>query len=204
MPGSDLPFRFDMSDLLLRAKRQWKGRIGPVELTLPFLSIGISPDHKEKLVARELVIRLADRRVLSSKECCDGCIDRSLASLEKIRQLIVDKQVELSPLHDGGLYLLLDAMAAGIRQFMTYEERLPQRRTSDEGRDWDTRDAYFAALEMLRGHLARCIDQIAKIADLPPPQRDGLMCHAPAWPVESYDAPPGLDASTAGDRAPGN
>jgi len=36
---------------------------------------------RERTVARELVIRLKDRRVISAFECCDDCIDRALASL---------------------------------------------------------------------------------------------------------------------------
>lgn len=62
----------------------------------------MKPDKMERKVAREVVIRLADRRVLTSAECCDNCIDQALASLQEIRRIIVDKQVELS--HHTALY----------------------------------------------------------------------------------------------------
>lgn len=119
-----IPFKFDLSELLSRARRQVAGRVGDITLNLPFISIDVSPKDKEKQIARELVIRLRDRRVLSQWECCDGCIEDALASLQEIRQTLVDKQVELAEMQDGPLYILIDAMAAGIRQFATYEELL--------------------------------------------------------------------------------
>src|SRR3546814_18027624 len=79
---------------------------------------------RERSVAREVVIRLRDRRVLCAWECCDSCIDQALASLQEIRRTIVDKQVDLADLQDGPLYAVLDAMALGIRQFLTYEQLL--------------------------------------------------------------------------------
>lgn len=124
MRTGDIPFRFDMKDIVGRAKRRFGKHVGDVTLNLPFISIAVSPKDKERQVARELVIRLADRRVLSAWECCDNCIDDALKSLGEIRGILVDKQVELADLRDGPLYLLIDAMALGIRQFMTYEELL--------------------------------------------------------------------------------
>lgn len=67
-----IPFKFDMNDLLARAKRQLGGRLGNVTLNLPFVSIEVSPKDREKQVAREVVIRLKDRRVLSAWECCNN------------------------------------------------------------------------------------------------------------------------------------
>lgn len=64
-------------------------------------------------------IRLKDRRVLCALECCDDCIANAHKSLQEIRAAVVDKQVELSDMHDGPLYLLIDAMTLGIRQFLT-------------------------------------------------------------------------------------
>lgn len=124
MRSGDIPFKFDLTDLVTRARRQISGRVGNITLSLPFISIEVSPKDRERQIAREIVLRLRDRRVLSAWECCDNCIDKALASLREIRQLIVDKEVELADLQDGPLFLLLDTMAAGIRQFMTFEELL--------------------------------------------------------------------------------
>ena len=77
--------------------------------------------------------------------------------------MLVDKQVELSDIPDGALYLMIDAMALGIRQFLTYEELVE---TSDaapphppvQGLPSDHLTSgrpTSIALEMLRGHLSR-------------------------------------------------
>jgi len=81
MRSGTIPFKFDMTGLLARARRQVSGRLGNVTLHLPFVSIAVNPKDRERQIARELVIRLMDRRVLSAWECCDDCIDRALTSL---------------------------------------------------------------------------------------------------------------------------
>ncbi len=153
-----------MTEVLARARRQVNSRLGSVTLNLPFVSIGVNPKDRERQIARELVIRLKNRRVLSARECCDDCIGRALTSLLEIRETLVDRQVQLSDMQDGSLYLLLEAMALGIRQFLTYEELLklsdearPHRRFENFERPPDVRQAYFDGLEVLRGHLSRCL-----------------------------------------------
>lgn len=89
-----IPFQFDLTDLLAKARRQFGGRIGDVTLNLPFVSVAVSPKDRERQIAREIVIRLRDRRVLSAWECCDDCIDNALASLREVRQTLVENQVE--------------------------------------------------------------------------------------------------------------
>ena len=191
-----IPFRFDMTTLLAHARERYTKHVGEVTLNLPFVSIAVNPKDKERQIARELVIRLADRRVLSAWECCDRCIDNALKSLREIRSILVDKQVELSDLPDGPLYLLVDAMALGIRQFLTYEELLngrddapPHPRFGDFHRPPDIREAYFDALEVLRGHLSRCLGQIAAIGGMNLPQEGLVKNYQGAWQIEAYEAP---------------
>lgn len=198
MRSGAIPFKFDMTDLLRRARRQVSNRLtgASVTLNLPFVSIGVAPQDRERQVARELLVRLKDRRVLSAWECCDDCIDRALASLQEIRQLLVDKQVELSDLSDGPLYLLIDAMAVGIRQFLTFEEALTtpggasrNPRFRQFQRPPDARHAYFDALEVLRGHLSRCLGQVATLAGIDVPA-DGLIANYQGpWQLEVYAEP---------------
>jgi hypothetical protein len=192
MRSGAIPFKFDMADLLSWARRQMSNRLAgaTVTLSLPFVSIGVAPKDRERQVARELVIRLRDRRVLSASECCDDCINRALTSLQEMRQLLVANQVELSDLSDGPLFQLIDAMTAGIRQFLTFEERL--RRADDalhHARFQEfhrQRQTYFDALEELRGHLSRCLGQVAALAGMEAPS-DGLIAnYQGSWQLEAY------------------
>ncbi len=200
MRSGAIPFKFDLTALLARARRQASNRLGDVTLNLPFVSIAVNPKDRERQAAREVVIRLSDRRVLSAWECCDDCIDNALKSLGEIRSLLVDKQVELAEVRDGPLYLLIDAMALGIRQFMTFEELLKRDddgpshpRFSDFRRPPDVRQAYFDGLELLRGHLSRCLGQVAAIAGMEVPP-DGLIGNYQGpWQMEAY-LPPTLQS----------
>lgn len=201
MRSGDIPFKFDVTDLLARARRLANNHLGDVNITLPFLSIGVSPASREQKIACELVIWLKDRRVLSAWECCDDCIDKSLASLREIRKTLVEKQIQLTELQDGPLYLLLDAMATGIRQFMTFEELLnrdagapPHPRFPDFHRPPDTWQTYFDALEVLRGHLSRCLAQIAAIAGMPVPTQGLIANYQGPWLLEAYQEPAETDS----------
>jgi hypothetical protein len=194
MKSGNIPFKFDITDLLAHARRQFNKRVGSVNLSLPFISIAVTPKDRERQVAREILIRLKDRRVLSSWECCDDCVKRALASMQEIRQLLVDKQVELSDCHDGPLYLLIEAMLAGIRQFLTFEETLklePDLRSRFRERErHDPLQDYFDGLELLRSHLSHCLGQVAALARMKVPN-EGLIAHyQDAWPSDAYLPPP--------------
>lgn len=197
MRDSKPPFKFDFKAQLQKARRKLNTRIGSVTINLPFLSFSVNPDDIEKRVAREIVIRLADRRVLNAFECCDDCIDRALASLQEIRRILVDKQVELSAIPDSPLYLLIELQTEAIRQFLTFEQRLNQSSeiTHDFKRPPAIREQYFAALEMLRAHIHRCLIQISKIADTEIPKISANMRYDDKWPIEAYERPklPGND-----------
>lgn len=116
--------------------------------------------------------------------------------LGEIREVLVDKQVELADLHDGPLYLLVDTMALGIRQFMTYEELLnrnndapPHPRFGDFHRPPDIRQAYFDALEVLRGHISRCLAQVAAIGGMDAPHGGLIENYQGEWQIAAYQAP---------------
>lgn len=192
------PFQFDLTGLIRRTRREFARRTDGVSVTLslPFLSFTAAPADLERRVAREVVIRMSDRRVLSARECCDTCIDQALESLQSIRSVLVDKQVELAHLTDGPLYVLLEAMLEGVRQFLTFEQRLSSRGDDcgygghqDFHRPHDQREAYFAALEALRGHLSRCLGQVAVIAEVELPSVGMIGTYRDAWPLEAYTEP---------------
>jgi hypothetical protein len=161
MKSGAIPFQFDITDALTRLRNLAGKRLGNVTLSLPFVSISVNPNDREKQVAREIVIRLRDRRVLSAWECCDDCIEKALASLQEIREFLVNKRVELSDLHDGPLFVLADTMIVGIRQFLAFEQRLqatmrPAKRArgTDARQHPEIQQGYFDDLEILRGHLS--------------------------------------------------
>jgi hypothetical protein len=186
------PFQFDLSALIQKARRTFSKRVEGVSVSLPFVSFSVRPDDREKRIAREIVIRLADRRVLNAFECCDGCIDQALASLQEIRALLVDKQVELADLTDGALYLLVDFMREGIRQFLSFEQRLGGREPSrprERHREHEAQQLYCAGLEALRAHLHRCLIQVAGIADVEIPGIAEPMRYGPHWSLDAYTRP---------------
>jgi hypothetical protein len=196
MQTGAIPFQFDLTDVVQRARRLVSNRLGDVTLNLPFVSIAVSPKDRERQIAQEIVIRLKDRRVLSARECCDDCIDRALTSLQEIRRTLVDKQVELADVQDGPLYLLVDAMVLGIRQFLTFEQRLraidelpADRARPDFRRVPDVRQAYLDALEILRGHLSRSLAQVAAVAGVNLPSGGLTLHYQGAWPLEAYRVP---------------
>jgi len=188
------PFQFDVSALVAKARRQVTKRLDGVTINLPFVSFSIRPDDVERTIAREVVIRLADKRVLNAFECCDSCVEQALSSLREIRSLLVDKQVALSAQVDGALYLILELMLEGIRQFFTFEEGLRTANPEFPG-TLHTRlhrhdlQPYFAALEMLRSHLYRCLAQVAVIADTDIPKISAHMRYGDSWQLAAYRRP---------------
>jgi hypothetical protein len=150
--------QFDISEYYDKAKRLSKKiSISGVTISLPFISLDFAANDKEKKIAREIIIRLRDKRVLNSKECCDNCIRNSLDSLIEIRKFLVDKEVEIDDV-DSPLFLLVDFAIFGIREFMTFTEYYQPDLNRHE---------YFEALQIIRNHLLRLFDQIALISELP-------------------------------------
>jgi hypothetical protein len=172
------PFRFDVSELVKRL-RKVPLSVDGVTITLPFLEVTVKVDDTERKVAREVVIRLSDRRVLNAFECCDGCIESALKSLQEIRAIIVDKQVELSRDTDGVLYLLMDSIRDGIRQFLTFEQRLNKQHRESQA-------LHFAGLETLRAHIHRSLVQISKIAGTEISGIAANMRYDEHWQLDAY------------------
>jgi hypothetical protein len=196
------PFRFDLRSLISKAQGALGQHVEGVTISLPFVSIAVRPADQERAAAREIVIRMADRRVLNASECCDGCIDQALSSLQEIRALLVEKQVELASVADGSLYLLVEFMLEAIRQFLTFEQhlntpsdepRMVSTPSSSFRRETRNRESYFAALEMLRAHLYRCLAQVSLIADMQIPKITEHMRYDQVWQLEAYEAPVKLD-----------
>lgn len=192
-------FQFDISESIKKARKHINKYVDGVTIEIPFISFSIKPTDVEKKIARELLIRLPDKRVLNSKECCDNCIDNSLASLQEIRKILVDKQVELSDHHEGGLYLLIELMTEVIRQFLTFDEtiKINSRQAlapalKDFHRDGETRSTYLKLLEQLRFHIHSCLTQIAKIAEMETPKIESYLKANNTWLLSLYLKPNNL------------
>jgi hypothetical protein len=178
------PFRFDITGLLKRFRSLPVDVDATVTIGLPGLKISARVDDVERRVARELVIRLADRRVLNATECCDNCIDQALKSLQGIRALLVDKQVDLGGRTDSPLYLLMELMAEGIRQFLTFEETIKGEREALHR--FDAQQQYLAGLEQLRAHIYRTMMQVAAIADVAIPKIADPVRYGAEWDLDAY------------------
>ncbi|HHT9153666.1 MAG TPA: hypothetical protein ACFYEM_09090 [Candidatus Hypogeohydataceae bacterium YC40] len=176
--------KFNISSILQRIKQNSK--VEGVSINLPFLSINLTVYDDEEKIAREVLIRLRDKRVLVAWECCDDCIKNALASMQDIRTLLVNKQVEL-PDENSALFVLFDLMLAGIRQFLTFTERYYFHIYREE---------YFGALEVLRGHLLRCIEEISKVGNTTP-QLSNRLNFNPIWEKEHYIVESSPSDSTA-------
>lgn len=171
------PFPLDIGGIVRRA-RQLSVKVDGVSIELPFVSVSVEVADVEQAAAREIVIRLADKRVLNANECCDGCVRSAIDSLQDIRRLLVDKQVELSDHHGGALYLILETMLQAIRAFLTFSEALDPRPAH--------LDEYRASLGALRGHLYRSLSQVAAIARMDIPTIPQHMRFDSPWPEHLY------------------
>ena len=58
------PFQFDLRTLIEEGRRRMRTHVGDVAINLPFVSFTVKPEDPEKEAAKEIVIRMADRRVL--------------------------------------------------------------------------------------------------------------------------------------------
>lgn len=196
-----MDFKFNIDNLIRKATEKWKNHIDGLTIRLPFITVSIKPNDIEKTVAREILIKLPDKRVLSSKDCCDKCIDKSLASLQEVRKILVDSQVKLSNFHNGGLYLLVELMAEGLRQFITFEEKLKTKSTvylnvntldAASNRPNNIRQEYFNALEKLRFHIHSCLNQVSIIAEMETPKLDSYLKSDDEWLLSLYNLPNNL------------
>jgi hypothetical protein len=151
--------KFDVSSILQMAKNLPKPKVKGVSINLPFLSIDLSASDDERKIAREVLIRLKDKRVLVAWQCCGDCIKHALDSIQDIRTLLVDKQVEISD-ENSALFIIFDLMLSGIRQFLTFTERYDPYLNKEE---------FQNAIDILRGHIIRCIDEVAKVGNTTPP-----------------------------------
>jgi hypothetical protein len=191
------PFQIKADGIFKRARQKLNANVEGTNLTLPGVTFRIRPLDLEQSVAREVVIRLKHRRVLDAFECCDDCIDKALASLQEIKSILIDQQVALRVIPECTLFLIIDFMLAGIKQFLTFEQRLQKMpvpklfipQFHDLRRPPEQRQKYMDGLEMLRAHLKQCLRQVHAIGGLDPKEVDATLKRRDEWNLAAYKLP---------------
>jgi hypothetical protein len=88
--------KFDVSSYYKKAKAYKNSmKIEGVSINLPFITINVASDQNDKKIAREIIIRIRDKRVLNSKECCEGCIENSLNQFSKSDSSLLTNKLKL-------------------------------------------------------------------------------------------------------------
>ncbi len=140
--------------------------IDNITLSFPFFSCSLKkPENIEKEIATEIVIRLKDKRVLTSSQCCDACTQKAIDSLYSIREILVDMEVKLSKYMNGYLYLMIELILESIRQFFTYIENEQIPIGNQKLFIHNQLKIYQDSLEIIRSHINNCLFQISKIAN---------------------------------------
>lgn len=150
--------KFNVTEYYRKAKKLVnKADIKGITIKFPGISINLAPTDSDKKISKEIILKLRHKRVISQSECCDNCIKNSLTSLFEIKDYLIDKQVEMSDV-ESPLFILTDMALLGINRFLTFTEGFD---------DFKDKEKYFEALNLLRGHLIKTFDEVAKIASLP-------------------------------------
>lgn len=198
MTEQDKPFKFDFTEIFSDSYDNFSHLNGSVSINLPFISFSFEPKNEERNVAREILVKMSDRRVLISQECCDNCIQRSINSLLEIREFLVNKQMEISHLTDSPIYILIELQVEAIRQFLTFEEKIKSQnqdgiliksKRHDGGSSLLLQEQYFSSLEILRSHIHKCLNQISKIAKIEVPKNIIEMDYDESWRTNLYTSP---------------
>lgn len=171
-PAGVDPFGVNVGSLTQRA-RQWIGRrIAGATVSATGVSFQIRATDPERDAARKLFIRLRDRRVFNAFDCCDNCVRNTLASLQEVRKILVESQVEVANFHDGDLFWIADYLRLIIREFLSWEERLraalgPAQASKEELYiDPVYRAAYIKSLDTVRAHARAALEALADVSQM--------------------------------------
>jgi len=134
--------------------------IDNIGLSFPFgINIAFKPTSEDSDIARKTVIKLTNRRVLNSKECCGNCINESVKSIKEIKSDLVEIQLELANRSKTPLFYYVDYINIAINSFLDFMER------NSESVELN-KDLYFNALEKIRNHIGKCLKEIANIGSI--------------------------------------
>ncbi len=101
-----------------------------IPIKLESISVGLSPslnfqfiDDIEKRVFKEILVRSADKRFLTSGQCCSNCTKYAIESIIEYRIFLVDKAVELANLSDSKLLEAVNVILDELRNFLSISEQ---------------------------------------------------------------------------------
>lgn len=131
--------------------------INSITLSFPFgISINFKPSLTESKIAKETILKLIDRRVLKSKECCASCIKDAVFSLKEIKSDLISVKISLAEHINSPLFYFVDYIVLTVNTFIDFTERYDVEQF---------KDSYFVGLEKLRNHIAQCLYEIARIGN---------------------------------------
>ena len=142
-------------------------KLDDISLSFPFI-INASFRFEKNIIdiARETIMALIDRRILNAKECCASCIYKALNSLKEIKSDLINTKKQLKNDINSPLFYFIDYMIISINSFFDFMERNNLIDDKLDDKDHDIKTVYFDALEIIRNHIAQCMNEIAKIAKM--------------------------------------
>ena len=158
-----------------------KIEIENIGLSFPLgINIAFKPTTEDSDIARKTVIKLINRRILNSKECCGNCINESVKSLREIKSDLVGVQLELTNISKTPLFYYVEYINIAINSFLDFMER------NSESVD-QNKDIYFDALEKIRNHIGKCLKEIANIGSIEiDSSKYVYKCGNPEWIKSTY------------------
>lgn len=170
------PMEFDFSQFFTPLNNLISRNLKGVSINILGITFSFDYSKDDEKIAKEILVFLADKRVLNSKECCDNCIKDSIESILDIRKFLVQKQIELIGYETQPLFLIVEFLLETVRQFLTHSEKIKKSyaaahsQKSDLIMHYGEKEAFFSALEIFRTHIHSCFVQIAKIAKINTPK----------------------------------
>jgi|GEM_PF-3836973 hypothetical protein len=95
-----------------------------ITVGMPFISVSLKIFNQgEKNILSEIIIRSADKRFLTSWQCCSNCTKYAIDSLIDYRKFLIDKKVELSKIKSEKLVKVVDYILEEIKSFLSISEK---------------------------------------------------------------------------------
>ncbi|MDD4989678.1 MAG: hypothetical protein PHV42_04615 [Candidatus Pacebacteria bacterium] len=99
-------------------------KLESLSVKLPFLNVNFKiADDIEKEIINEILIRAADKRFLTSWQCCSSCTQHAIDSVLEYRKFLIDQKVKLSKIKKSQFIKIVDYLLEEIRKFLSISEK---------------------------------------------------------------------------------